>query len=180
MWIRPFVSTFHTLKYSIWAKSDENFLQKVLPTYFSTVHNLRLGSIKLLQKIVASHKNQHSITHVATICNLVIFLAKSYKSRFHTTTDRSELLDGLEHRPLTRPESVGVCDMHLVIFLAKSYKSTYRTSTNRSESESVGVCDMRLVILWPRVTTSRRQLVPYLSTISILNISTKVLTTNPG
>jgi hypothetical protein len=47
MWIRPFVSTFHTLKYSIWAKSDENFLQKVLPTYFSTVHNLRLGSINL-------------------------------------------------------------------------------------------------------------------------------------
>ena len=28
--------------------------------------------------------------------------------------------------------------------------------------------------------TSRRQLVPFFSTISILNISTKVLTTNPG
>jgi hypothetical protein len=31
-----------------------------------------------------------------------------------------------------------------------------------------------------RRSVSRRQLVPYFSTISILNISTKVLTTNPG
>ncbi len=45
MWVRAFVSTFHTHKYSIWAKSDENFLQNVLPTYFSTFQNLRLGSI---------------------------------------------------------------------------------------------------------------------------------------
>ena len=45
VWVRAFVSTFHTHKYSIWAKSDENCLQKVLPTYFSTFQNLRLGSI---------------------------------------------------------------------------------------------------------------------------------------
>jgi hypothetical protein len=45
MWVRAFVSTFHTHKYSIWAKRDENFLQKVLPTYFSTFQNLRLASI---------------------------------------------------------------------------------------------------------------------------------------
>ncbi len=46
MWVRPFVSTFHTPKYSIWAKSDEKCLQNALPTYFETVRNLRLGSIK--------------------------------------------------------------------------------------------------------------------------------------
>ena len=34
MLVRPFVSTFHTPKYSIWAKNDEKCLQKVLPTYF--------------------------------------------------------------------------------------------------------------------------------------------------
>ncbi len=44
-WVRHFVSTFHTLKYSIWAKSDENLLQNALPTYFSTFQNLRLGTI---------------------------------------------------------------------------------------------------------------------------------------
>jgi len=48
MWVRPFVSTSHTINYSIWAKSDENCLQKVLPTYFSTFQNRRLGSINLL------------------------------------------------------------------------------------------------------------------------------------
>ena len=46
MWVRAFVSTFHTPKYSIGAKSDEMCLQKLLPTYFSTFPNLRLGSIK--------------------------------------------------------------------------------------------------------------------------------------
>ena len=46
-WVRHFVSTFHTLKYSIWAKSDENSLRNALPTYFSTFQNLRLGTIRL-------------------------------------------------------------------------------------------------------------------------------------
>jgi hypothetical protein len=46
MWVRAFVSTFHTPKYSIWAKNDKICLQNVFPTYFSTVPNLRLGSIK--------------------------------------------------------------------------------------------------------------------------------------
>ncbi len=45
MWVRAFVITFHTPKYSIWAESDEKFLQNVLPAYFSTFPNLRLGSI---------------------------------------------------------------------------------------------------------------------------------------
>ena len=44
---RVFVSTFHTPNYSIWAKSDEKCLQKVLPKYFSTFQNLRLGSINV-------------------------------------------------------------------------------------------------------------------------------------
>ncbi len=48
VWVRTFVSTFHTPKCSIRDKSDEKFLQSVLPTYFSTVQNLRLGSIKLV------------------------------------------------------------------------------------------------------------------------------------
>ena len=45
MWVRAFVSTFHTLKYSIWAESDEKCLQNVSSTYFSTFRNLRLGTI---------------------------------------------------------------------------------------------------------------------------------------
>ena len=45
MRVRPFVSTFHTPNYSIWAKSDEKCLQNALPTNFSTFPNLRLGSI---------------------------------------------------------------------------------------------------------------------------------------
>ncbi len=44
--VRPFVSTFHTPNYSIWAKRNENFSQNVLPAYFSTFQNLRLGTIK--------------------------------------------------------------------------------------------------------------------------------------
>ncbi len=42
---RPFVSTFHTLNYSIWSKSSSKCLQNVWGTYFSTYQNLRLGSI---------------------------------------------------------------------------------------------------------------------------------------
>jgi hypothetical protein len=45
IWVRPFVSTFHTQNYSIWAKSDEKCLQKVLPNTFSTFQNLLLGSM---------------------------------------------------------------------------------------------------------------------------------------
>ncbi len=51
MWVRAFVSTFHTPKcsicHSIWAKSDEKCLQHALPTYFSTFPNLRFGDHKL-------------------------------------------------------------------------------------------------------------------------------------
>jgi hypothetical protein len=50
MWVRPVVSTFHTPNYSIWAKSDEKCLQQVLPTYFATFKNLRLGSINSKRK----------------------------------------------------------------------------------------------------------------------------------
>ena len=44
---RHFVSNFHTPDYSIWAKRDENCLQNVVPEYFPTIQNLRLGSIEL-------------------------------------------------------------------------------------------------------------------------------------
>ncbi len=64
MWVRAFVSTFHTLKYSIWAKSDENLLQNALPTYFSTFQNHRLGSINFTDGWSYS-KN----TRFATACN---------------------------------------------------------------------------------------------------------------
>jgi hypothetical protein len=62
---RSFVSTFHTLNYSIWAKSSSKCLQNFWGTYFSTFQNLRLGSIKLLQKIIASHKNYYPCNHLA-------------------------------------------------------------------------------------------------------------------
>ena len=58
-WSRHFVSTFHTPSYSTWAKRDEMCLQNVLTKYFSTFQNLRLEAINLLQKIIASQKNQH-------------------------------------------------------------------------------------------------------------------------
>jgi hypothetical protein len=48
MRVRAFVRTFHTPKYSTWAKSDEKCLQNALPTYFSTFTNLRLGSINFM------------------------------------------------------------------------------------------------------------------------------------
>ena len=60
MWVRPFLRTFHTPKHSIWAKSDENFLQKVLPTYFSTFQNLRLVTITLLYKESIEKKSNAS------------------------------------------------------------------------------------------------------------------------
>ena len=44
MWVRPFVSTFHTQNDFILVKSDEQCLQKALPTHFSMFQN-RLGTI---------------------------------------------------------------------------------------------------------------------------------------
>ena len=43
MLVRPFVSTFHAPKYSIWAKSDEKCLQNVVPTYCSTFQKSSFG-----------------------------------------------------------------------------------------------------------------------------------------
>jgi hypothetical protein len=43
VWVRPLVRTFHTLEHSIWAKSDEKFVQKLLPKYVSTVQKSSFG-----------------------------------------------------------------------------------------------------------------------------------------
>jgi hypothetical protein len=51
-------------------RTIEKCFEKTVPTFCSAFQNLRLGSIKLLQKIVASQKNRHITSHVATIfCN---------------------------------------------------------------------------------------------------------------
>ena len=57
--VRPFVSTFHTPNYSIWANSDENRLQNELPAYFSTFPNLRLGAIVANKKVALSALGQN-------------------------------------------------------------------------------------------------------------------------
>ena len=56
------------------------------------------------------------------------------------------------------------------LIATKGYKSTYRTWTNRSGIGRRATC----------VLCSRRQLVPFFSTISISDKSPKVSTTNPG
>ena len=49
---QTFRKHFHTTNYSIWGKSDEELLQHVLPTHFSTFQNLHLGSIILSKFLV--------------------------------------------------------------------------------------------------------------------------------
>ncbi len=85
MWVIAFVSTFHTPKCPIWAESDEKCLQNVLPTYFSTVRNLRLGSINIAHLPAARNRSM-------CVCDthIVIFLAKKYKTEYRTSTNRTE------------------------------------------------------------------------------------------
>ncbi len=48
MWVMPFASTFHTPKYSFWAKSDVKCLQKdFIHLFFDFFQTFRLGSISL-------------------------------------------------------------------------------------------------------------------------------------
>ncbi len=63
------------------AKS-RNFLFATLPKRSSAIQNLRLGSIKLLQKIIASQKNQHIASQL--LPSFVIILQSCYKRWQHT------------------------------------------------------------------------------------------------
>ncbi len=82
MWVRHFVRTFHTPKYSIWAKSDEKCTK-------CTVQNLRLGSIKGYK--AASHIN-HSVGLGRCAISILWFSGQ-------------ELQSSIAHRPLGRTRS---------------------------------------------------------------------------
>ena len=74
MWVRPFVRSFHHFqpKQSTW--EYEKCYKKLLPTDVSTVQNLRLGTIKLLQKIMAS-QNTYQKTNTSksiTFCQYLL------------------------------------------------------------------------------------------------------------
>ena len=46
-----------------------NYFENAFPNVRSDFQNLRLGSIKLLQKIIASQENQHIASHATIFCN---------------------------------------------------------------------------------------------------------------
>ena len=87
---RHFVSAFHTPNYSVWAKSDEKYLQNVLTEYFSTFQNLRLGAIKFERlfdfqqgEIILGSKIHHNqlicvCGHHILICDLLTGENKKY------------------------------------------------------------------------------------------------------
>ncbi len=62
-----FPSPFQICEYFIWATYLWNGLRKHDPKRSFGLQNLRLGSIKLLQKIIASQKNQHIASHAGAV-----------------------------------------------------------------------------------------------------------------
>jgi hypothetical protein len=78
-----FRSTFQRVSSRFGLRSFEKCFENAFPNVRSDFQNLRLGSMKLLQKIVASQKTQHIASHVATIfCNhLAKLLQKTVASQ---------------------------------------------------------------------------------------------------
>ena len=70
MWVRAFVSTFHTPS----ALFGLRVMKNALPTYLSTVQNLRLGSIKFLQNVLP--------TYFSTVQNLRLGSIKFFENTF--------------------------------------------------------------------------------------------------
>ena len=141
---RRFVSSFHTPDYSIWAKRDEKSLQNVLPEYFSTFQNLRLGSIKLT---VMSFSWLFMRWNVK-ISAFVVMGASYLRFSYHFLPMGESATFFARHNAWNRP----VCDSAscLVIFWPRVTTTDIAHRPNR-----IGRCAIvHLVIFWPRVTTA--------------------------
>jgi hypothetical protein len=76
-WVGLFEVLFKGLSTLFGQLTTEKCVEETHPIFCSAFQNLRLGSIKLLQKIVATQKNQHTAPHRMLLLSFCNHIAKS-------------------------------------------------------------------------------------------------------